>query len=104
MQVTITGRHLDLTEAIKQRVDNDVRRVVAHVGEVTDVSVVLVVEKLEKIAEVTMSIPGNSLHATHSSQDLYQSVDGALAKVEKQILKSRDRKIARKSRDRTSAH
>ena len=48
MQLIITGRHLEVTEALKDYVDSKFEKLARHFESVTDVHVILSVEKLIK--------------------------------------------------------
>ena len=45
MQVSVTGRHVEVTEAMKQHVEDKIGKVKRHFDHVTDVHVILTVEK-----------------------------------------------------------
>jgi putative sigma-54 modulation protein len=49
------------------------------------------VEKLQQKAEVTLRVSGSSLHAESSDADLYAAIDALMDKLDRQILKHKDR-------------
>lgn len=91
MRVTISGRHMEVTEALKQHVDDRLRKVRAHFDRVIDADVVLSVEKHRHIAEITVHANGVSLHGKEDSSDMYVSIDAVVDKLDKQIRKFKDR-------------
>ncbi|MCC6488913.1 MAG: ribosome-associated translation inhibitor RaiA [Candidatus Hydrogenedentes bacterium] len=91
MRVSIAGRHLEMTDALKGHVEDRLDKVRAHFDKVIDVDVVLSVEKHRHIAEVTVHANGVRIHGKESSQDMYQSVDAVVEKIDRQILKFKDR-------------
>ena len=91
MKVTISGRHMEMTEALKAYIENGLEKVKTHFDKVIDVDVVLDVEKHRHIAEVNLHANGVRIHSRESSDDMYASVDAMLAKLEKQIRKYKGR-------------
>ncbi len=91
MNMTITGRHMEMTDALKAYVEGSLERVVEHFDKVIDVDVVLEVQKHRHIAEVNLHANGIRIHSRESSPDMYASVDTAMSKLDKQIRKYRDR-------------
>ncbi|MBI2431301.1 MAG: ribosome-associated translation inhibitor RaiA [Candidatus Hydrogenedentes bacterium] len=96
MNITITGRHLEIKESLRERVQAEAEHFQEHVPDLLDLHIVLSVEKRNHLAEVTASGPGKHFHATASTADLYASVQEALSKVEKQVTKDWGQKIHRR--------
>ncbi|MCC6155221.1 MAG: ribosome-associated translation inhibitor RaiA [Candidatus Hydrogenedentes bacterium] len=92
MRVAIAARHLDLTDALRSHVESRLDKVRHHFDRVIDVDVVLSVEKHRHTADVTVHANGIRMHGKETSQDMYTSVDTAVGKIDKQILKFKDRK------------
>ena len=91
MNIKITGRHMDLSDALKAYIENALKKVKAHFDKVIDVDVVLDVEKHRHIAEVNLHANGVRIHSKEASSDMYASVDAVLEKLEKQARKYKDR-------------
>ncbi|HOZ49436.1 MAG TPA: ribosome-associated translation inhibitor RaiA [Candidatus Hydrogenedentes bacterium] len=91
MNVTITGRHMELTDALKAYINNGLEKVRGHFDKVIDVDVVLTVEKHRHIAEINLHANGLRVHSKESSSDMYASVDAVLQKLDKQVRRYRDR-------------
>ncbi len=58
MQVTLTGHHLEVTDALRNYVDSKLGRIERHFDHVTDVHCILSVEKLRPRAEATIQVSG----------------------------------------------
>ena len=58
MQVIVTGHHLEITEALKANIDSKFAKLARHFDNVTDVHVILSVEKLMQKAEATLQLRG----------------------------------------------
>ncbi|MBI5091822.1 MAG: ribosome-associated translation inhibitor RaiA [Candidatus Hydrogenedentes bacterium] len=91
MRVTMTGRHMEMTDALKAYVENRIKKIREHFEDVIDVDVVLSVEKHRHIAEINLHANGIRIHGKESSADMYASVDAVLEKLERQVRKYRDR-------------
>jgi putative sigma-54 modulation protein len=91
MNLTVTGRHMEMTDALKSYVEGGLGKLRTHFDRVIDANVVLSVEKHRQIAEINLNANGIRIHGQESSSDMYASVDAVLAKLDKQIRKYKDR-------------
>lgn len=91
MNVHITGRHMEVTEALRGHINEGIGKLSSHFDRVIDVNVVLDVEKHRHIAEVNLLANGLRVHGKESSLDMYASVDAVLHKLERQCLKYKHR-------------
>lgn len=100
MQITVTGRHFETTDALRQHIETKIRKMDRFLDGITDVNVVLSVEKHRHIAEITLlQANGNTIRSVEETHDMYQSVDTVIDKIEKQARKqSKKRDVHRKNR------
>lgn len=91
MNITISGRHMEVTDGIRAHVEEGLRRLASHFDKVIDADVVLGVEKHRHIAEVNVHANGMRVHGKESSLDMYASIDAVLHKLERQCLKYKGR-------------
>lgn len=91
MRLTISSRHMEMTDALRSHVESRVEKVRCHFDRVIDAEVVLDVEKHRHIAEVTLHANGVRMHSKESSTDMYASIDAAVDKLHRQIHKFKDR-------------
>jgi len=91
MNLTVTGRHMEMTDALKSYVENGLTKLRHHFDRVIDANVILTVEKHRHIAEINLHANGIRIHGKESSSDMYASVDAVLTKLDKQIRKYKDR-------------
>lgn len=91
MQISITGHHVDVTEALKNYVMDKMQRIERHFDRIVDVHVVLAVEKLVQKAEATVQVNGASLFAREESEDLYAAIDGMVDKLDRQVIKHKEK-------------
>ena len=91
MKLTVTGRNIEITDGIRNHLNDKIDKTIADLGEAADVHVALSVEKHRHFAEVTVKTKGFTLHSQDETEDLYTSMDKALEKMEKQIRKNKDK-------------
>jgi len=97
MQVSITGHHVEVTEAMKQHVEEKISKIKRHFDNVTDIHVILTVEKLEQKAEATVQISGAKLFADDVQEDMYAAIDNMVDKLDRQIIKHKEKTQSHRS-------
>jgi len=91
MNLQITGRHLDITPALRDYVESKLARVSNHFDHVIDIKVTLSVEKLIQKVEATLHVPGNDLHVECSDENMYSAIDLLTDKLDRQVLKYKEK-------------
>jgi putative sigma-54 modulation protein len=91
MQINLTGHHVDITDSMRDYVNNKMERLERHFDNVTDVHVILSVEKLRHKAEATMHLSGNNLFADATEEDMYAAIDGLVDKLDRQVKKHKEK-------------
>ncbi|HSN23323.1 MAG TPA: ribosome-associated translation inhibitor RaiA [Methylomicrobium sp.] len=93
MHVIVTGHHLEITDSLKAHVDSKFEKLARHFDNVTDVHVILTVEKLVHKAEATVQISGAKLFAEDHGDDMYVSIDNMVDKLDRQIAKFKEKHL-----------
>ena len=91
MQISVTGHHIDVTESLKAHVESKFEKLERHFDNVTDVHVILTVEKLDQKAEATVQISGAKLFAEDTQEDMYVAIDNLVDKLDRQIMKHKEK-------------
>ena len=91
MQINITGHHVDITEALRTYTTEKMEKLERHFDHVTNVHVILSVEKKSQKAEATVHVSGADLFAQHQTEDMYASLDGLIDKLDRQIIKHKEK-------------
>jgi putative sigma-54 modulation protein len=91
MNLSISGHHLVVTPAIREYVMNKIERVLRHFDHVIDIQVILSVEKLKHLAEVTVHLKGKDIHCEAQEDNLYAAIDTLVDKVDRQVIKYKDK-------------
>ena len=99
MNIIIRGKHIELTDALKEYVMKRVGKLEKYSDEFMDVQVTLLVERDRHRVEVTAPIHGMILRGEEETEDMYSSIDMVVEKLERQIDKYRT-KINRRMRSK----
>lgn len=99
MQVSVTGRHVEITDAIREHVIHAIQHAFREFPRLVSAHVILAVEKYRHIAEIIVHGPNHiEAEAMHESDDLYVSIDKAIEKAERQLQRAWDKMTERKGR------
>jgi putative sigma-54 modulation protein len=96
MQLNITGHHVEVTPALNEYVTSKMERLERHFDNVTNVHVVLGVEKLRQKAEATLHVRGADLFAECTDEDMYAAIDGLIDKLDRQVIKHKEKTNSRR--------
>lgn len=99
MNIKITGRNIDVTDAIKDYVEKRLERLEKFEGNNTDVNVVCSVEREDQIVEMQVSHDGDFIRIEEKNPDLYASIDLAIDKVERQMRKGKEKRNDRNKQE-----
>ena len=91
MQLNLTGHHVDITDALRNYVNEKMARVERHFDNVTNVHVVLSVEKLRQKAEATVHVSGGNIFANAEHEDMYAAIDALTDKLDRQVKKHKEK-------------
>jgi putative sigma-54 modulation protein len=96
MNLTINAHHLEVTPALRTYVTSKLSRINRHFDQVVDIKVWLTVdnekekEKRQK-AECNIHVKGCDLFAHSSHADLYAAVDDLVDKLDRKVVRHKDR-------------
>lgn len=91
MQIKFTGHQVDVTPSIQQYTNKRFTRLQRHYDRISKIAVTFSVEKLLQIAEATIQLSGGKIHATAKSDDLYTAIDTLVDKLDRQIIKHKEK-------------
>ena len=91
MNLTISGHHLEITDSLHNYVSEKIDKLERHFDHVTDVQVILGVEKQRKKAEATVNVAGASLYAETTDENMYAAIDSMTDKLDRQIIKHKEK-------------
>ena len=102
MQVTITGRHMEITQALRDYAEQKLKKVSRYSFKPMEATVRLAVEKYRHMAEIVLWVNGSRILAKEETDEMYQSIDLAIEKIEQRLRKYKEKlsqhKLPSKSR------
>jgi putative sigma-54 modulation protein len=97
MEFKITGRHLEITPAIREYAQKKTERVHRYFNRIQEIQVV--VDKQDRSFEVELIVDvehHDSFIARHKDVDLYAAIDQTLDKMERQLTDHKEKLRNRK--------
>jgi putative sigma-54 modulation protein len=91
MQISTTFRHMDSSDALKRYAEEKLEKVQKFIDEPIVAQVILTVEKIRHIAEVTINAKGITIKASEETNDMYAALDAVIDKIERQLRRYKER-------------
>jgi len=102
MLIKITGRHMEITEALRSYAEKKVSRVVNKYNRVSEIEVLFESEAMTQTVEIILKADNHQPFVVrHSEEDAYASLDAAIDKIERQLVRHKEK--TRNRRGRTGA-
>jgi putative sigma-54 modulation protein len=95
MNVQFTARHFKAHDGLKNYAFSQVSTLTKFYDGIINGNIILHFEKLKdsvKIAEINLAVYGTHLVAIEKSDDFYKSIDNAVSKLERQLMKYKDKR------------
>ena len=102
MNVEYTGRHYEVTAAIRKEVETGLTKIRKILGDKFETKVILAVEKHRHKAEITISPRNGPIVGLAQAKDMLIAVSEALEHLEKQALKYKTKWVSKKRAARKS--
>jgi putative sigma-54 modulation protein len=101
MNIIITGRHLELTDNLKEYAEEKIKKFEKYLTNISDIAVTLSVEKYRHKAEVLLKVNGVMIQAESITGEMYSSIDEVVEKLDRQIKKHKEKIVShRKGEDK----
>ena len=91
MNLNITGRHFEVTPALKEYVENKFNKINNHFDHVINAKFILSVEKFDNIVDATIHLPHLDINAQSVDEDMYKSIDLVINKLDRQVIKYKEK-------------
>ncbi|MBU1193856.1 MAG: ribosome-associated translation inhibitor RaiA [Proteobacteria bacterium] len=91
MQTTVTFKKIDPSSSLKSYVQKKLEKFDRLLESPAEAHVVLSVEKIRHIAEITLTCDKLKIHAKEDSEVMYASIDALMDKVKSQINKHKEK-------------
>ena len=96
MKFVISGKNIDVTEGLKNAVEDKLGKLERYFTSDTEIIVTLSVEKERQKIEVTIPVKGNIIRSEQVSSDMYVSIDLVEEIIERQLRKYKNKIIDKK--------
>ncbi len=87
MDITVTFRHTDPIESLKNYAEEKVSKIKKYLDAPMEADIVLTVEKFRHQADVSLSVNGTRIKGVEETGDMYSAIDQVMDKIEKQVKK-----------------
>ena len=87
MHKKITARRFDLTPELKERADKELDSLTRFFDNIISAELEMEIERHRKLAELKVKVYNTVLTATGETDDMYMSIDQAVAKIKSQLKK-----------------
>lgn len=91
MEITVTGRKIEMTDGLRNRVEEKIKGIRKFLEGTKDVHFVLSVEKHRHFAEIILNANGYVLHCKEETDNMYSTIDRVIEKLLKQLKKHKDK-------------
>ena len=96
MKFIISGKNIEVTEGLRDAVQEKIGKLSRYFTDTTEIVVTLSVEKERQKIEVTIPMKGNIIRAEQVSNDMYVSIDMVEEIIERQLRRYKDKLIDKK--------
>lgn len=99
MHTKITGRHMEVTSAMRTYVEKKISRLGKYYNRISEMEVVVDGEGLNHVIEIIVKADGRQRFVVRQTgEDAYACVDTALDKIERQLTRHKEKARERKRR------
>lgn len=102
MQISVTFRHIEPSEALKNYVTDRLTKFKRYLDGPVDAHVVLGLEKFRHLADVTIDSNGRIIKGREENADMYAAIDLVMDKIDMQLKKFRDKLRDKGGRSRSA--
>ena len=95
MQITITGHQLEVTDALREYIENKFAKLERHFDKITSIRVTLSVEKVKQKIDATLLTAGGDVNANAEHDDMYAAIDLLVDKLDRQLIKHKEKQLDR---------
>jgi putative sigma-54 modulation protein len=97
--LTITGRHIEVTEALRDHAVEKMNHACRLLDKISAAHITFSVEKYRHICEVVIQVHGVTLRSKEETNDMYASIDQAMEKIEAQAKRLKEKIKDKKRQD-----
>ncbi len=94
MNIIINCRQMDLTKNLKEYAEEKIGKFKKYLGNITEATITLSVEKYRHKAEVLLKVNGSFIQAESITGEMYSSIDDVVEKLARQVKKFKDKTVS----------
>lgn len=96
MKVTISGKQLEMTEAIKEYAENKIVKITKYLENIKETHITLTTETKKSEGKIfkagaTIYLPGKDIRVEEENEDLYAAIDKLVDNAERQVRKFKEK-------------
>ncbi len=97
MQVNVIGRHIEITDALRQYATEKFNRLDKYLPKLVQVVITLsVVKKVHHIAEASIKSNGVLIQASEETEEMYSAIDLLIEKIERRVRRYKEKLVDHK--------
>lgn len=96
MKINITARKLEVSNNLREYAEKKFSRLEKYFNQLIDAHIIFSIDKLDHIAEIVVNGDGVQFYGIEKSGDMYSSVDLLIDKLEKQVVKYKEKHSSHK--------
>src|SRR5271169_4149059 len=97
MQVSVIGRHIEVTEALKQYATEKFSRLEKYLPQKVQAVITLsVVKKMHHTAEAAIKSNGLLIQASEETEEMYSAIDLLVEKIERRVRRYKEKLVDHK--------
>ncbi len=93
MRISFTARHYKPSQRLKEYAENEAQKLEKFYSGIISTDIVLDYQKETQIAELNVNVHGQTLIVSEKSEDIYKSIDQAVAKMERQLKRYKEKRM-----------
>ncbi len=97
MQVTVIGRHIEITDSLKLYATEKISRVEKYLPKTVQAVITLsVVKKVHHIAEAVIKSNGLLIQASEETEEMYSAIDLLIEKIDRRVRRYKEKLVDHK--------
>jgi putative sigma-54 modulation protein len=101
MKLNIKGRNIEVTDALRQYIEKRLSKFSKFLNDLSEAVVTISTEKFTHKIDVLLKVNGHLIQAEGKTEDLYSAVDQVVEKLEKQVIKYKEKIQNKNKKDNT---
>ena len=99
MQITVSGKNLDVSASLREHIEKKLSKIASRFDNIVTANVTLSTDVRKHIVDVTLFGQGFDISASSDSEDMYRSINEVVDKLERQLVKNREKPLAARMKD-----